>query len=43
LEGLSDGERVVTGANFLIDADSNLKAALEGFSAASPAGQGGAK
>jgi Cu(I)/Ag(I) efflux system membrane fusion protein len=43
LEGLSDGERVVTGANFLIDADSNLKAALEGFSAAGPAGQGGAK
>lgn len=43
LKGVSEGERVVTGANFLIDADSNLKAALEGFSAGSPAGQGGAK
>jgi Cu(I)/Ag(I) efflux system membrane fusion protein len=42
LDGLSEGERVVTGANFLIDADSNLKAALEGFSAGSP-GQRGAK
>lgn len=32
LEGLSDGERVVTSANFLIDAESNLKAALSSFS-----------
>ncbi len=31
LEGLSDGERVVTSANFLIDAESNLKAALSSF------------
>ena len=43
IEGLKQGEIVVTGANFLIDADSNLKAALEGFSAGSPVGQGGAK
>jgi Cu(I)/Ag(I) efflux system membrane fusion protein len=32
LEGLADGERVVTRANFLIDAESNLKAALDGMS-----------
>lgn len=31
LEGLSDGEAVVTQANFLIDAESNLKAALSGM------------
>ena len=31
-EGLSAGERVVVSANFLIDAESNLKAALEAFS-----------
>lgn len=30
-EGLSEGEVVVTSANFLIDAESNLKAALSGF------------
>ncbi|MCK1755757.1 efflux RND transporter periplasmic adaptor subunit [Bradyrhizobium sp. 137] len=29
--GLSEGEAVVTSANFLIDAESNLKAALKGF------------
>ena len=39
LDGVSAGERVVTGANFLIDAESNLKAALQGFSAGAP-GQG---
>ncbi|MCS3731019.1 efflux RND transporter periplasmic adaptor subunit [Bradyrhizobium betae] len=33
-EGLTDGEPVVTSANFLIDAESNLKAALKGFSEA---------
>jgi membrane fusion protein, copper/silver efflux system len=33
LEGLKAGERVVTSANFLIDAESNLKAALKGFTA----------
>lgn len=30
-EGLAPGERVVTAANFLIDAESNLKAALRSF------------
>ena len=30
-EGLAEDERVVTSANFLIDAESNLKAALKGF------------
>ncbi len=33
-EGLTDGEPVVVSANFLIDAESNLKAALKGFSEA---------
>jgi RND family efflux transporter MFP subunit len=31
LSGLSEGEMVVTSANFLIDAESNLKAAIAGF------------
>ena len=31
LEGLKEGEQVVTGANFLIDAESNLRAALQAF------------
>jgi RND family efflux transporter MFP subunit len=35
LEGLKDGEQVVTSANFLIDAESNLKAAIAGFGTAS--------
>lgn len=30
-DGLSEGDRVVTAANFLIDAESNLKAALQGL------------
>ena len=30
-EGLADGDDVVVSANFLIDAESNLKAALAGF------------
>lgn len=33
-EGLGEGDRVVTSANFLLDAESNLKAALKGFSEA---------
>jgi Cu(I)/Ag(I) efflux system membrane fusion protein len=33
-EGLHDGDPVVVSANFLIDAESNLKAALKGFSEA---------
>jgi Cu(I)/Ag(I) efflux system membrane fusion protein len=32
LQGVADGESVVVAANFLIDAESNLKAALKGFS-----------
>jgi membrane fusion protein, copper/silver efflux system len=37
-EGIAAGDRVVTSANFLIDAESNLKAALQGMAtAASPA------
>ena len=30
-EGVQDGDRVVTSANFLIDAESNLRAALKAF------------
>jgi Cu(I)/Ag(I) efflux system membrane fusion protein len=33
LEGIAEGEQVVTSANFLIDAESNLKAALSGLGA----------
>jgi membrane fusion protein, copper/silver efflux system len=33
-DGLKEGEAVVTSANFLIDAESNLKAALKGFAQA---------
>lgn len=33
LAGLTDGERVVTSANFLIDAESNLQSALQGLGA----------
>jgi Cu(I)/Ag(I) efflux system membrane fusion protein len=33
-DGLTEGEQVVTSANFLIDAESNLKAALKGLSEA---------
>jgi Cu(I)/Ag(I) efflux system membrane fusion protein len=36
IEGLAAGDRVVTSANFLIDAESNLKAALKGFTADTP-------
>jgi Cu(I)/Ag(I) efflux system membrane fusion protein len=36
-EGLKNGELVVTAANFLIDAESNLKAAIGGFGSASNA------
>lgn len=32
-EGVKSGEQVVVAANFLIDAESNLKAALQGFTA----------
>ena len=30
-EGVAEGDKVVTSANFLIDAESNLKAALKGL------------
>jgi Cu(I)/Ag(I) efflux system membrane fusion protein len=33
-QGVTEGEAVVTSANFLIDAESNLKAALKGFAEA---------
>jgi Cu(I)/Ag(I) efflux system membrane fusion protein len=33
LDGMGEGEKVVTGANFLIDAESNLRAALQAFTA----------
>ncbi len=35
-DGLKEGEEVVTSANFLIDAESNLKAALQTFSQGAP-------
>ena len=35
-EGLSVGDEVVTSANFLIDAESNLKAALQAFAKPEP-------
>lgn len=42
LEGLGEGEKVVVSANFLIDAESNLKAALSGFGKeVPPFGKGG--
>ena len=40
LEGIKQGEEVVVSANFLIDAESNLKAAVAGFGQSAPA-QGG--
>jgi Cu(I)/Ag(I) efflux system membrane fusion protein len=33
IDGVAEGERVVTSGNFLIDSESRLKAALEGASA----------
>ena len=35
-EGLTEGEEIVTSANFLIDAESNLKAALQAFTQPEP-------
>ncbi|OYV40886.1 MAG: efflux transporter periplasmic adaptor subunit [Rhodospirillales bacterium 20-64-7] len=44
LDGLRRGEQVVVDANFLIDAESNLNAALQSFAGAKPPpGQPGAK
>ncbi len=39
LDGVKDGEQVVVVANFLIDAESNLKAALGGLGTPDPAAQ----
>jgi Cu(I)/Ag(I) efflux system membrane fusion protein len=36
IEGVKLGEKVVTSANFLIDAESNLRAALQGFASPNP-------
>ena len=36
-DGLADGDQIVTSANFLIDAESNLKAALQGLAVAGEA------
>jgi Cu(I)/Ag(I) efflux system membrane fusion protein len=41
-DGLATGDSVVTSANFLIDAESNLKAALKGFAEAGNASEGDA-
>ena len=38
-EGLAEGDRVVVSANFLIDAESNLKAAVDSFGHAGHGGQ----
>lgn len=38
-EGIKEAERVVVSANFLIDAESNLKAALGGFGNSKPAAE----
>lgn len=43
ISGVSEGERVVVAANFLIDAESNLKAAVGGFGNSEKAEQAGAK
>jgi Cu(I)/Ag(I) efflux system membrane fusion protein len=45
VNGIKPGERVVVSANFLIDAESNLRAALQGFGSGDepPAGQPEAK
>jgi Cu(I)/Ag(I) efflux system membrane fusion protein len=37
LEGLAEGERVVTTANFLVDSESRLRAAIQGFQGGAPA------
>lgn len=40
-DGVAEGDRVVIAANFLIDAESNLRAALRGLAAATPVGEEG--
>jgi Cu(I)/Ag(I) efflux system membrane fusion protein len=39
-DGVKAGDKVVTSANFLIDAESNLRAALQGFAASQPVAPG---
>jgi Cu(I)/Ag(I) efflux system membrane fusion protein len=41
LEGVKEGEKVVVSANFLIDAESNLQAALRAFTASDQPGEAG--
>jgi membrane fusion protein, copper/silver efflux system len=41
IDGVEPGERVVVGANFLIDAESNLRAALQAFAAPNESGSAG--
>lgn len=41
LQGVAEGEQVVVRANFLIDAESNLRAALGGFGESAPADASG--
>ena len=43
LDGVKNGELVVVAANFLIDAESNLKAAIGSFGNTAPGGGAGAK
>ena len=43
LDGIKPGEQVVTGANFLIDAESNIRAALQAFAPPDPAAGAGQK
>ena len=40
IEGVKDGEPVVVAANFLIDAESNLKAVIGGMASPGPAASG---
>ena len=42
LEGIREGETVVVAANFLIDAESNLRAATGAFAGGTPPAEGGA-
>ena len=42
VEGVKPGDQVVVSANFLIDAESNLKAAISGFGTSAPAQTGAA-
>ena len=41
LDGIKAGDNVVVGANFLIDAESNLRSALQGLAEGSKPAAGG--